>query len=295
MQKFYILLIALLCSILNVLAANDLIIKTNSEKIEALIQEVSETEVRYKKADNPNGPVFIIKSSEISTIIYANGEVQAMTSTQPQTQVPTNTNVSMDDVFSAYEAQQKDKKAKKEARKNKYPWENFILANYQYGFYGQHAVGLTYGRVKQVGWYINFSLGMGFHYKYDYKANYDNKIPDASGYVYPFYTGVRSRNQVSFSGGTVVRLGSAPVFLYAGLGYAYHSVTAEISGNKWVYIVERRSQSFGHGANFDIGIQGNIKGFTIAAGYMLLTNFDNGYLHEIKIGVGGMWKDKKKK
>jgi len=92
MKKLYILAIALLCGVLNVLAANDLIIKTNSEKIEALIQEVGATEVRYKKASNPNGPVYVIKSADISTIIYANGEVQVMAASaapkpvQPQPQ-----------------------------------------------------------------------------------------------------------------------------------------------------------------------------------------------------------------
>ena len=80
MKKFYVLAIALLCSVLNMIAAanHDLIIKTNSEKIEALIQEVSDTELRYKKANNPNGPMFVIKLEEVASIVYANGEVQAI-------------------------------------------------------------------------------------------------------------------------------------------------------------------------------------------------------------------------
>ncbi len=68
----------ILCGVLSMFAANDLIIKTNSEKVEALIQEVSETELRYKKANNPNGPMFVIKLEEVASIIYANGEVQAI-------------------------------------------------------------------------------------------------------------------------------------------------------------------------------------------------------------------------
>lgn len=80
MKKFFTLAIAILCSTISMIAAGgfDLIIKTNSEKIEALIQEVSDTEIRYKKANNPNGPMFVIKMSEISSIVYSNGEVQAI-------------------------------------------------------------------------------------------------------------------------------------------------------------------------------------------------------------------------
>ena len=65
--------------------AGDLIVSTKSERIDAVIQEVSETEVRYKKANNPNGPTFVMKTGEVATIIYANGEVQAFEhAEQPQ-------------------------------------------------------------------------------------------------------------------------------------------------------------------------------------------------------------------
>ena len=75
------------CAVLLTLSAwaNDLIVSVKSERIDAIIQEVSDTEVRYKKANNPNGPTFVMKTSEVATIIYANGDVQAFTQTeQPQ-------------------------------------------------------------------------------------------------------------------------------------------------------------------------------------------------------------------
>lgn len=80
MKKLSLLVLALFCCTLGVLAANniDIIVKTNSEKIEALIQEVSETELRFKKANNPNGPIFVLKLDDVSSILYANGEVQAI-------------------------------------------------------------------------------------------------------------------------------------------------------------------------------------------------------------------------
>lgn len=86
MKKILTLAFAILCMV-SVFAADnvDIIIKMNSEKIEAFIQEVSDTEIRYKKANNPNGPMFIIKMDEVSSILYANGEVQAVEhKAQPQ-------------------------------------------------------------------------------------------------------------------------------------------------------------------------------------------------------------------
>lgn len=79
MKKGFILALMIVCGTFGVLAAEfDLIIKTNSEKIEALIQEVSDSEIRYKKANNPNGPMFVIKTDDVASILFSNGEVQAI-------------------------------------------------------------------------------------------------------------------------------------------------------------------------------------------------------------------------
>lgn len=56
--------------------AKDVIITHDAEKINAIVTEVSETEVKYKKVDNPNGPTFVIATSKIASIMYQNGEVQ---------------------------------------------------------------------------------------------------------------------------------------------------------------------------------------------------------------------------
>lgn len=77
-------MVAVVVSTLTTIAADfDVIIKTNSEKIEALIQEVSDVELRFKKANNPNGPTFVLKLDEVASILYANGEVQAITHKSP--------------------------------------------------------------------------------------------------------------------------------------------------------------------------------------------------------------------
>lgn len=56
--------------------SQDIIITKKAEKIEVKIIEVSSSEIKYKKLNNLEGPTFIFSSSEISTVIYENGEVQ---------------------------------------------------------------------------------------------------------------------------------------------------------------------------------------------------------------------------
>lgn len=55
--------------------AQDIIITTNAQKIEAKITEVYKSEIRYKESDNPDGPTFVLGKEDISTIIYSNGKI----------------------------------------------------------------------------------------------------------------------------------------------------------------------------------------------------------------------------
>jgi len=55
---------------------NDVLIKRDSSKVEVLIQEISESQVKYKKISDLEGPLFTILKKEIATIIYGNGEVE---------------------------------------------------------------------------------------------------------------------------------------------------------------------------------------------------------------------------
>lgn len=72
-------IITLLCTIFCVLSvfAQDIIITKDSKRIEAKILEVSSTEVKYKKQTNIDGPTFIELLSNISAIMYSNGEVES--------------------------------------------------------------------------------------------------------------------------------------------------------------------------------------------------------------------------
>ena len=55
---------------------NDVIVTKNNEKIEAIIQEINASTIKYKKLSDPEGPVFTIEKTEISSILYGNGETE---------------------------------------------------------------------------------------------------------------------------------------------------------------------------------------------------------------------------
>ena len=55
--------------------AQDIIVTIEAKKIEAKITEVSKSEICYKEFDNLDGPVFVIETKEINSIIYSNGKV----------------------------------------------------------------------------------------------------------------------------------------------------------------------------------------------------------------------------
>ena len=54
-------------------SAQDIITLKNGDEIQALVQEIGDVDVKYKKFDNPNGPNYTLKKAEIFMIRYANG------------------------------------------------------------------------------------------------------------------------------------------------------------------------------------------------------------------------------
>ena len=82
------LCIVFLC-LTHVLPAQDIIITTDAKKIESTIFEVSKTEIKYKDFANPNGPTFVLSTDEISSVIYANGQVQLFSSSTTEKKVST--------------------------------------------------------------------------------------------------------------------------------------------------------------------------------------------------------------
>ena len=94
------------------LTKQDIISLKNGNDIQAIVLEVGETEVAYKKIDNTNGPTHTLKKSEIFMIWYANGSndvfsevaTPALAETKQQTNVNQqinsyNSNVSTTDRY----------------------------------------------------------------------------------------------------------------------------------------------------------------------------------------------------
>ena len=74
MKKSTLLLFWALCCGISAAVAQDLIVRTDSTRIEARVTEVSPETVRYKRFSNPDGPTYVLHVAGIDYIRYANGE-----------------------------------------------------------------------------------------------------------------------------------------------------------------------------------------------------------------------------
>ena len=55
--------------------AQDIVVLRNGSQITAKVLEVNDLNVKYIRSDNPEGPTYILRVSEISRIVYQNGQV----------------------------------------------------------------------------------------------------------------------------------------------------------------------------------------------------------------------------
>ena len=69
MKNYFFIAVVLMSTMM--LNAQDVIVSNNAQKIDAKIVEVSKTEIKYKEADNLDGPIFVLPTSDISSIIYS--------------------------------------------------------------------------------------------------------------------------------------------------------------------------------------------------------------------------------
>ncbi|MDF7817666.1 hypothetical protein P1X15_08665 [Runella sp. MFBS21] len=90
MKKNFLTAILVLFS-LTFCFSQDIITKKTSEDIQAKVTEITTTEIKYKKFDNLNGPVFTILKSDVLMIRYQNGSKDIFTESQKA-----NTSTNMD-------------------------------------------------------------------------------------------------------------------------------------------------------------------------------------------------------
>jgi hypothetical protein len=84
MKKIILLLVVLIGFGISAIA-QDIIITKDATKINSQVIEVNENDIRYKLFDNPNGPIYFLKKSEIASILYENGHVDVFKMPIPQT------------------------------------------------------------------------------------------------------------------------------------------------------------------------------------------------------------------
>lgn len=72
----------ILCLLLCIASASakDVITKTDGTKLDAKVEEITETLIKYRKASNPTGPIYTIPLESVASITYENGEVDVFSS-----------------------------------------------------------------------------------------------------------------------------------------------------------------------------------------------------------------------
>lgn len=84
------ILIILACSLSVISNAQDIITKTNGDELKAKVTEITKDEIKYKRFDNPEGPVFILNRNEVFMIKYENGTKDIFTTSSDSQKQPGN-------------------------------------------------------------------------------------------------------------------------------------------------------------------------------------------------------------
>jgi hypothetical protein len=66
--------------------AQDIIVTTDAQKIEAKVIEVNTDDIKYYDFNNLDGPIYVISKSEVISIVYSNGYVELFSSNASQEQ-----------------------------------------------------------------------------------------------------------------------------------------------------------------------------------------------------------------
>ena len=84
MKKVFTVIILVLSAAIAA-KAQDVITTTSGERISSKVTEITPDSVKYKRIDNPNGPVYVINKSEVISIQYENGTEEVFNEPAPVT------------------------------------------------------------------------------------------------------------------------------------------------------------------------------------------------------------------
>ena len=155
----------------------------------------------------------------------------------------------------------------------------FVTANASVSNYGTPSFGVTFGKVKKVGWFVSATTNFNFQ-----KAELVTENGLIDGNFPGYQQGSRRNARLSLLGGVVVKL-YGPLCFRAGAGYGSNTTLWTTLGGQ---TVKFSTDSFS-GIEATLGMQLNIKGLTVSLD-MLTTNFKT---LEAKIGVGVCFKNKR--
>jgi hypothetical protein len=108
--------IALTCLLPFCSHCQDIIINKKGDEIKSKVTEISNSEIRYKKFDNLDGPVIVISKKEVVTILYQNGSRETFTESNNATN-----NTTIQPIVSNYDISKDYLLGMKDAEKNYKP------------------------------------------------------------------------------------------------------------------------------------------------------------------------------
>ena len=147
---------------------------------------------------------------------------------------------------------------------------NFVTLNAAYSVAPQLSYGLTYGRVKKIGWFVSAMSNFDF-------TGFD--VIDKS-YEEVILTGETASTRISVTGGFMAKIGG-PVYLKLGAGYGMIVRACETISGEYVEYTPNTYK----GVDLSAGLQLNLRNITIGID-AVTTNFQ---MTEIKIGIGVNW------
>lgn len=172
--------------------------------------------------------------------------------------------------------QPKAKKEKIKVYKEKVEFKkyNYLTLNVALDSYTKPSYGLSYGRVKKYGWFVNVMSNFNFKgLSADYECGSDFTVNGD----YPVYSGVEEFSSISATAGFIYRI-TESFALKIGAGYGMKSLVYEMVDKKYV----KNTDISVSGVDMSLGTVLKFKSFVVSLD-CVTTNFK---CYEVNLGLG---------